>query len=449
MAGSQQQQIIDTIFSMKRRILRPDDSSDDEDTAPTYGPQKQSLKRKVHYSHHGDTDLVNGHRPYKKRIEHAGYRRYILKRNPPRYDPDGDIVEIGDEDDEDDLSPVEENPYADMRLEELLAPLSSAADLPTHPSYSVAYTSKHLTNLTNEAAAISRKENLALRHAKTLQLKFQGDPSFAPNALASLAHESFLDFGRDLPNGRAANGPDEHSRKGADENTTQETSAAGEDVEMSDATQSNGAPRIQEPNGTSTSEVQNGTSHVPNDMPRADDAEPTQTNGEHPPSPDADDASDTASHNTAHRMTTRRQARAAESPSPPASPSSSVHEVHPMFVFPTDALPDRDLGLPADEAEDTRLLLMAYVQKQEEVARLAAELFSGIMEGERMRQEVLKMAKAEAHLGEMSDGEDWYDREEWHLTEDLGKGKDEEDDDAVVTGKKSTRQRRKPDKEDR
>jgi hypothetical protein len=327
--------------------------------------------------------------------------------------------------------------------------LSSAADLPTHPSYSVAYTSKHLTNLTNEAAAISRKENLALRHAKVLQLKFQGDPSFAPNALAPLAHESFLDFGRDLTNGRAADGSNEHSRNCAEDIIAQEPPAAGEDVEMEDAAQSNGVLRIQEPNGTATAEAQNGTEHATNGVPRTEDGEIAQTNGEGAHSPDADDASDTASHNTAHRMTTRRQARAAESPSPPASPTSTAHEVHPMFIYPTDALPDRDLGLPSDEAEDTRLLLMAYVQKQEEVARLAAELFSGIMEGERMRQEVLNMAKAEAHLGEMSDGEDWYDREDWNLTEDLGKGKDEEDDDAVVTGKKSTRQRRKPDKEDR
>jgi hypothetical protein len=324
--------------------------------------------------------------------------------------------------------------------------LGSAADLPTHPSYSVAYTSKHLTNLTNEAAVISRKENLALRHAKALQLKFQGDPSFAPNALAPLAHESFLDFGRELTNGRIANGSNEHSRNGAEGSIAGEPLAAGEDVEMDDAAQSNG---IQERNGTATAEARNGTEHATNGVARTEDGEIAQTNGEDAHSPDADDASDTASHNTAHRMTTRRQARAAESPSPPASPTSTTHEVHPMFIYPTDALPDRDLGLPSDEAEDTRLLLMAYVQKQEEVTRLAAELFSGIMEGERMRQEVLKMAKAEAHLGEMSDGEDWYDREDWNLTEDLGKGKDEEDDDAVVTGKKSTRQRRKPDKEDR
>lgn len=53
-----------------------------------------------------------------QRIEHAGYKRYILQRNPPRYDPDGDIVEPDDEyEDEDDLEVVEENPYADIRLE--------------------------------------------------------------------------------------------------------------------------------------------------------------------------------------------------------------------------------------------------------------------------------------------------------------------------------------------
>jgi hypothetical protein len=67
-----------------------------------------------------------------------------------------------------------------------------------------------------------------------------------------------------------------------------------------------------------------------------------------------------------------------------------------------------------------------------------------------MRQDVFKWSKAEAHVGEMSDGEDWYDREEWDLDADLMKGRDEEDDDAgAVSGKKSTRQRRKPDKEDR
>jgi len=41
-----------------------------------------------------------------------------LQRNPPRYDPDGDIVEIDDDyDEEDDVETVEENPYGDIQLE--------------------------------------------------------------------------------------------------------------------------------------------------------------------------------------------------------------------------------------------------------------------------------------------------------------------------------------------
>ena len=53
-----------------------------------------------------------------QRIDHAGYKRYILQRNPARFDPDGDIVEPDDEyEDEDDLEAVEENPYANIQLE--------------------------------------------------------------------------------------------------------------------------------------------------------------------------------------------------------------------------------------------------------------------------------------------------------------------------------------------
>ena len=302
-----------------------------------------------------------------------------------------------------------------------------------------------------EAAQISRKENIALRHANVLFNKLQGDVSFAPAALAPLARETFYDFGRELTNGRTANGHQEQTRKTIDDVTARGPSTFAEDVDMEDAGSSNRHAQKEEVNAATTAVAQNGDGHTngTNGVSHAAEGETASMNGDQSNLDGPDDASDTASQNTSHRMTTRARAHAASTPSPPPSPTSTIHEVHPMFIYPTDALPDRDMGLPADEAEDTRLLLAAYVQKQEEVARLTTELYTGILEGERMRQEVLKMSKAEAHLGEMSDGEDWYDLEEWGLTEGLGKGKDEEEDDAVVTGKKSTRQRRKPDKEDR
>lgn len=50
-------------------------------------------------------------------IEHAGYRRNILRRNPKRYDEDGEELEDEDEDGEADARAAEDNPYADIHLE--------------------------------------------------------------------------------------------------------------------------------------------------------------------------------------------------------------------------------------------------------------------------------------------------------------------------------------------
>jgi hypothetical protein len=90
-------------------------------------------------------------------------------------------------------------------------------------------------------------------------------------------------------------------------------------------------------------------------------------------------------------------------------------------------MPDRDYGLPASEAEDTRRLLILFVQKQDQVVREAEVMFEGLQKAERMRKDVLRWSKAEAHVGELSDGEDWYDRDEWQLDADLLKGKEEEE----------------------
>lgn len=119
--------------------------------------------------------------------------------------------------------------------------------------------------------------------------------------------------------------------------------------------------------------------------------------------------------------------------------------IHPMFLAPKSAHPDRDLGLPDPEAEDVRRLLQLYIQKQEEVCRGAKRLYEGLLRADRLRKTVLAWSKAEAHCGpnrDMSDGEDWYDKEEWGLTEDLKKGQDEEEEDTTQTQKK-TRNRNK------
>ncbi|KAF2274520.1 uncharacterized protein EI97DRAFT_101281 [Westerdykella ornata] len=443
MAG-QQHQIQDAIYSLKRRLLRSEDSTDDDESDnPLDSNHRQSLKRKSRYTRYGRAEDPAAPPPYKKRIVHAGYQRYILQRNPPKYDPDGDVVEPGDEyEDESELSSVEENPYADIRLEELLAPLTSAADLPNHPGFAPIYTSKHLTNLTAAAAALSRREQILLAQAKRLSTKLMGEPSFIPYPTEDPAFTENLQDSWALPeplsrpqtNGQAKREEPEVIQVGNAQELLHQ-----QDVVMEDST-------VAEGTSSTTVERQNGTdSALPTQNGEANKhTNGEQPNGERPPSPPVDDASEAAS----HRMTTRARAQAASDQSPPPSPSSAAPYVHPWFTFPTDLLPDRDMGLPAAEAEDTRMLLLAFLQKQEEIARATSELYDGIAQGERMRKEVYRWCVAEGHVGEMSDGEDWYDRDEWGLTEDLAKGRDEEEDDTAVQGKKPTRQRRARGKDD-
>lgn len=141
-------------------------------------------------------------------------------------------------------------------------------------------------------------------------------------------------------------------------------------------------------------------------------------------------------------------------PSPPASASAATAQqpppppaplIHPFFLAPAASRPDRDLWLPEVEAEEVRRLLQLYVQKQEEICRGARRLHLGLLRADRQRRTVLKWAKAEAHVGplrDLSDGEDWYDREEWGLDEDLKKGQDEEEEDQAAQTAKKTRNRR-------
>ena len=149
----------------------------------------------------------------------------------------------------------------------------------------------------------------------------------------------------------------------------------------------------------------------------------------------------------ARRMRTRAQTQAVSdktlsshtrSSSPNASEPSYIH---PIYLTPYSAAPDRDFALPSIEAEETRRILMMWVQKQEEVVRGVERLYKGLLKADRTRKAVIKWCKAEGHVGEMSDGEDWYDKEEWGLDEDLKKGQLEEEDESANQGKK-TRGRR-------
>jgi hypothetical protein len=161
------------------------------------------------------------------------------------------------------------------------------------------------------------------------------------------------------------------------------------------------------------------------DVEMAEPPEPPQSNGANSDRPPIPESNSLANGSRAASVTT--------------SAADDLY-IHPMFLAPRSARPDRDQALPENEAEDVRRLVQLYVQKQEEVCRGTRRLYEGLLRADRYRKTVLRWAKAEAHKGDMSDGEDWYDWEEWGLTEDLKKGADEEEEETAP--QKKTRNRK-------
>ena len=84
-------------------------------------------------------------------------------------------------------------------------------------------------------------------------------------------------------------------------------------------------------------------------------------------------------------------------------------------MFPAEAIPDARMGLPQNMADESTLALSTFISKQEEIVRQLRELHSGLLKAYKMRKDVWKWTRAEGHVGEMSDNEDWVDMEEWGI----------------------------------
>ena len=427
------------------------------------------------------------------------------------------------------------------RTIDLLAPLTSAGDLPDHPSLATAYTSNVLSGMVQQACEMVHKEKKSLWDIKHLLTKFRGDQTWIP-VESMISDESPLfsraplledpvaylkpkvtnidhftaderktermpgqaatavnvgrEFGsrqrsnaslgellpnvhnqRNLENTARLENPDVLMDDGSPHSTEKENPTQNTNGEKSRESHANAQENLQK-NVTSTREEMADSNVINNNTKRSDLAASAiesrvLSNGTIPPAESDHEPKDTTATKVeteagtsalkdlpvaednqieetqppAHRMRTRAQAQAvsektSSSHTRSPSPTSSVPPlIHPLYLVSSSSIPDRDFGLPPAEAEETRRILMSWVQKQEEICRGVEKLYDGLLKADRMRKTVLGWCKAEGHVGEMSDGEDWYDKEEWGLDEDLKKGHEEEEEDAGNQGKK-TRGRR-------
>ncbi|KAF2153110.1 hypothetical protein K461DRAFT_135054 [Myriangium duriaei CBS 260.36] len=433
--ASQQTHIAETIRGMKLALQRRDDESDSDTSIRQHTNRGNKLKRKAHHIRSGRLDTSGG-QSYRKRINHAGYQRTIIHENPALCDFDGDPVDLDEDDDQENYSSVEDNPFGETKLEELLMPLTSAPALSDHPSLSVPYTAKHITEMAENVRQILHRERELLWKMKAYLQRFRGDELWAPlenlesaqdllllenDALDFFPEDKSVDTSASVPAISSAGSIDITFPLGAAAKLNGTTSNAQEvQTAQVNGVAATDMARHDTNHMNDVAPITNGTAQHA-DQPNGSPASPIDNQAE----VDGDDAA------PSHAMTTRAKARTpppsdgATSPSP--SSLGSVPSISAFFLPPANSLPDQSLGLPDKEAEDTRRLMLLYVQKQEEVVRGTERLLHGLLRADRARNEVWAWCRAEAHAGELSDGEDWYDKEHWGLEEDLVKGKEEEE----------------------
>ncbi|KAL2197861.1 RXT2-like protein [Corynascus similis CBS 632.67] len=479
MSTQQQAMILDTILALKRTLKRKAYDSDSDSSIDQTTNRGNKLKKRARFVHQGRLTSSMGPAAYKEIAEHAGYQRAIIHRNPPLIDQDG--YDIESDDDEEQVqeavaSAMEDNPYSSIRLEHILAPLTSVTDLPSHPTFSRPFTSRSLNELIEQGRNLMQKENKALWKAKPLLTKLVGDNTWAPCGLmtapddrdALLFSDTVSFFNR--PASRVPAGASAPSTTGSFPNTSTESAPQGatQDAPVAGSTEQDDKSGDRATNEKTLPDGHtdtNGDGNIGGGLSTAEEPEKDgHINGRTEDGGEGKDGSAAAADAARNKPDTSGDAdvEMAEAPNssrePPTQPSvlppPDVHAassplpaepldelfIHPLFKLPPAARPDRDLGLPEQEAEEVRRLLLLYVQKQEEICRGTKRLYEGLLKADRLRKTVWQWAKAEAHCGpnrDMSDGEDWYDKEEWGLTEDLKKGEDEVEEDTAQTQKKT------------
>ena len=124
---------------------------------------------------------------------------------------------------------------------------------------------------------------------------------------------------------------------------------------------------------------------------------------------------------------------------PPLSPtsSSSSHDIHPIYLTrPLQSQSQQHpYNLPPAEYSDTLSLLTSYIQKQVAFINTLNAVLVRLLQADRLRRTVFHWCKAEGHVGELSDGEDWIDEQAWGLERgEVKKGKGDEEDIEPVDG---------------
>ncbi|KAI5808972.1 RXT2-like protein [Peziza echinospora] len=421
--------LLDLVTNFKAALKRKGDESESDDSIAYPSNRGRKLKHRARFVREGQLDAPTGPRVYKEEVEFGGARRYIIRRHK-RVRREEEDEEESEGDSEDTID--EEDPFESVDIEKILAPVNNPADLPSHPTLSLPYTSRILDQLCQQALEIIQPEHEHTTAIKNLLTTFLGDDEFASlGKLEKCEMPEFMKKALEAQNQKETT------------NGTSDTTKPNGHTQKTTQTEEKATSQ-----GRASQSPETGKSKEAMELDTEDD----EQDGHTPPPPTR---MTTRSHNAQQQQ--QQQAAGASSASPPASPRLEIES----FFFPPDFSVDRDFGIPASEADETRRLLLAAVQRQEEFMRGLNKVHAGLLQAKHRKEEVWRWCRAmegvreyqaaktgrdvadipeDEPLGPLSDHEDWYDRAEWGLEQDLIKGKEEEEEEEKT--KKTTRGRR-------
>ncbi|EPS42887.1 hypothetical protein H072_3165 [Dactylellina haptotyla CBS 200.50] len=448
--------LLQIIADCKAAVKRHDDSSDSDETDVAYGTNRgNKLKRKARQVHAGTLDEPTGKKLTPELIDFNGRQRMILYRNIARRE-EPEVQTTGRKrkqkqtagNTEDD-TPPDEDPYTSIHLETLLAPAVEPRDIPNHPALSLPYKSRHLTDLCEQALDIICAEHKHLVTIKRLLTHLLGDdPWVTGDKMESVEAPKYIQEAQRMI----------EDREKTKTTTAEEESAAAKEPQTQSTVPDNDVEMVDtEKTGESSDKP---ATEVPakSPIPKL----------EHPSPPDGF-LETTGEASTARSSATVTAQSTAPAPAPAPAPTTSastdadamqvtgtvqttlpagvdpyeiVNSTSPWFYPPGRDEDARNFGLPAQEAEETRQLLLLAVQKEEEFIRGLERVRAMLLKADRQRKHVWNWCRADG-APEQSDGEDYVDLEYWELKEgDLVKGAEEEEEEDPK-GKKTARASRR------
>ncbi|KAK6335248.1 hypothetical protein TWF718_010682 [Orbilia javanica] len=443
--------LLQIIADCKAAVRRHDDSSDSDETEVAYGTNRgNKLKRKARQVHAGSLDEPTGKKLTPEVIDYNGRQRMILYRNTGKRDEPEEQRAPGSgrkrkqkaNASVEDETPIDPDPYANIHLETLLAPAVEPKDIPNHPALSIPYKSRHLTDLCDQVLDIICAEHKHLVTIKRLLTHLLGDdPWVTGDKMESVVAPKFIQEAQAMIQER------ERAKAAAAAAVATAVAIAGSESQLKETQSTIPDGDIEMVDSGRLDESSNEVP-VKSPVPKVEHPSPpdgfAETTGE-----SSSAAQSRPAQNPPAVVAVNGDPNAMQISTPvptglPAGvdPYEIINCTSPWFYPPTRDEDARNFGLPAQEAEETRQLLLLAVQKEEEFIRGLERVRAMLLKADRQRRDVWNWCRADG-APDLSDGEDYVDLEYWGLKEgDLIKGIEEEEEEDPK-GKKTARASRR------